>query len=84
MNIYRLGVEHDFQRQAGYKLAYPGLNPADGVLQVRLHNFVEFTTGDPPAEFAEAPDTEALAYVVERQKDPAGLTLLKFEDAANW
>lgn len=84
MNSYRTAVEHDLQREAGYRLAYPGLFPQDGLVQSNIHHFVEYTIADATREFAEPPDADALASVVERQRMPPRLTLLNYDEAQYW
>ncbi len=84
MDFYRVAVEHDLQRQAGYRLAYPGLHPQDGSLRVDIHHFVEYRTDDVNLEFADPPHREALLVMVEKQELPKELTLLDMNTAKHW
>jgi hypothetical protein len=84
MDLYRTAVEHDLQRQSGFRLAYPGRLPQDGLLQLNIHHFVEYTTADGNTEFADPPNIDALTRVVERQQIPPGITLLNYDDAQHW
>lgn len=82
MDFYRIAAETSAQRQAGFRAAYPGLLPNDGLLQHAVYQFIEFAAPDEAAEFVDPPP---VVEVVERQQLPAGVDLLDYQrDAAGW
>ena len=84
MDVYRTAVEHELQRQAGYRLAYPGLTPQNGLIQFKVHHFAEYAVEDAAIEFADPPGIEDVFEVVERQRLPYGLKLLDYNTSAGW
>jgi hypothetical protein len=82
MERFRPAVEDVLQAEAGYRFAYPGARPNDGLSQFRFRFFVEFTIRDAAAEFADAPP--APKRPLEDLGENDGVRILTFNDANGW
>ena len=84
MDMFVPAVERTVRNQGGFQWAFPGRHPLDGLVQVNMHHFVEFTT-DPNLEFAEnTPDAPGVSLAVRNYEENRDFTVLDWEQSNDW
>jgi hypothetical protein len=82
MERFRPAVEDALQAEAGYRFAFPGAKPNDGLSQFRVRFFVEFTVLDAGDEFGDAPPVPT--GPLDNLRVPDGVEVLSWEQTNGW
>lgn len=84
MNRFRPAVEALAQQELGFRWAYPGIRPNEGMLQTNWQHFVEFTCAPDIGEFADIPPMPRFANLNEEPQVDDSVKVLDFAESNNW
>jgi len=84
MGVFVPPIEAKAQSQAGFRAAYPGRAPLDGLVEHQLHHFLEFHSATAGKFADDAPTASQVTAVMQEPDEQKPFTHLPFEEAEHW
>lgn len=84
MHVFVPPIESKAQSQTGFKWAYPGRDPQDGIFELDLYHFVEFQSAAADEFANNVPTGSEVTAVTQEREEQVPFKFLPFEEAEHW